>query len=172
LQRLFRERGIKPVDLAAGDSFSLSREVTARVLFPPRNFSAPIADGQACVLQLVLSSGTRVLLTSDSGIKTEEELLRRNADLRSEILIKGQHHSGESGSEAFLNAVRPRLIIATSSDFPEHERLSDNWVENMRARSIELFRQDETGAVTLRFRRGGWEAQSYLPGKTFRSASQ
>ncbi len=172
LQRLFRERGIKPTDLAAGDSFSLSREVTARVLFPPRNFSAPIADGQACVLQLVLSSGTRVLLTSDSGIKTEEELLRRNADLRSEILIKGQHHSGESGSEAFLNAVRPRLIIATSSDFPEHERLSDNWVENMRARSIELFRQDETGAVTLRFRGGSWEAQSYLPGKTFRSSSQ
>jgi len=172
LQRLFRERGIKPTDLAAGDSFSLSREVTARVLFPPRNFSAPIADGQACVLQLVLSSGTRVLLTSDSGIKTEEELLRRNADLRSDILIKGQHHSGESGSEAFLNAVRPRLIIATSSDFPEHERLSDNWVENMRARSIELFRQDETGAVTLRFRGGSWEAQSYLPGKTFRSSSQ
>src|SRR6266511_3055013 len=169
LQRLFRERGIKPVDLAAGDSFRLSREVTARVLFPPRNFSAPIADDQACVLQLVLSSGTRVLLTSDSGIKTEEELLRRNADLRSEIMIKGQHHSGESGSEAFLNAVRPRLIIATSSDFPEHERLSDNWVENMRARSIELFRQDETGAVTLRFRGGSWEAQSYLPGKTFRS---
>src|SRR6266536_1058808 len=172
LQRLFRERGIKPTDLAAGDSFSLSREVTARVLFPPRNFSAPIADGQACVLQLVLSSGTRVLLTSDSGIKTEEELLRRNADLRSDILIKGQHHSGESGSEAFLNAVRPRLIIATSRDFPEHERLSDNRVENMRARSIELFRQDETGAVTLRFRGGGWEAQSYLPGKTFRSSSQ
>src|SRR6266536_1413611 len=172
LQRLFQERRIKPADLAAGDSFSLSREVTARVLFPPRNFSAPIADGQACVLQLVLSSGTRVLLTSDSGIKTEEELLRRNADLRSDILIKGQHDAGESGSEAFLNAVRPRLIIATSSDFPEHERLSDNWVENMRARSIELFRQDETGAVTLRFRGGGWEAQSYLPGKTFRSSSQ
>src|SRR5437660_5247197 len=61
LQRLFRERGIKPADLAAGESFRLSREVTAHVLFPPRSFNAPIADDQACVLQLVLSSGTRVL---------------------------------------------------------------------------------------------------------------
>ena len=172
LQRLFRERGTKPVDLAAGDSFRLSREVTAHVLFPPRSFNAPIADDQACVLQLVLSSGTRVLLTSDSGIKTEDRLLRRNADLRSDILIKGQHHSGESGSQAFLDAVRPRLIIATSRDFPEHERLSDNWTENVRARGIELFRQDETGAVTMRFRRDGWEAQSYLTGETFRSSSQ
>src|SRR6266403_1750548 len=172
LQRLFRERGIKPADLAAGESFRLSREVTAHVLFPPRSFNAPIADDQACVVQLFLSSGTRVLLTSDSGIKTEDRLLRWNADLRSDILIKGQHHSGESGSEAFLDAVRPRLIIATSRDFPEHERLSDNWTENMRARGIELFRQDETGAVTLRFRRDGWEAQSYLTGETFRSSSQ
>jgi competence protein ComEC len=172
LQRLFRERGIKPADLAEGDSFRLSREVTAHVLFPPRSFNAPIADDQACVLQLVLSSGTRVLLTSDSGIKTEDWLLRRKADLHSDILIKGQHHSEESGSEAFLDAVRPRLIIATSRDFPEHERLSDNWTENVRARGIELFRQDETGAVTMRFRRDGWEAQSYLTGETFRSSSQ
>jgi competence protein ComEC len=172
LQRLFRERGIKPTDLAAGGSFRLSREVTAHVLFPPWNFNAPIADDQACVLQLVLSSGTRVLLTSDSGIKTEDRLLRRNADLRSDILIKGQHHSGESGSEAFLDAIRPRLIIATSRDFPEHERLSDNWTENVRARGIQLFRQDQTGAVTLRFRRDGWEAQSYLTSETFRSSSQ
>jgi len=172
LQRLFRERGIKPADLAEGDSFRLSREVTAHVLFPPRSFNAPIADDQACVLQLILSSGTRVLLTSDSGIKTEDRLLRRKADLRSDILIKGQHHSGESGSQAFLDAVRPRLIIATSRDFPEHERLSDNWTENVRARGIELFRQDETGAVTMRFRRDGWEAQSYLTGEIFRNSSQ
>jgi beta-lactamase superfamily II metal-dependent hydrolase len=99
-------------------------------------------------------------------------LLRQNADLRSDILVKGQHHSGESGSEAFVDAVRPRLIIATSRDFPEHERLSDKWTESVRARGIQLFRQDQTGAVTLRFRRDGWEAQSYLTGETFRSSSQ
>src|SRR5438094_4216649 len=35
LQHLFQDRGIKPAALAAGDSFRLSREVTAHVLFPP-----------------------------------------------------------------------------------------------------------------------------------------
>src|SRR5213594_4461391 len=165
LQRLFRERGIKPADLAAGDSFRLSRKVTAHVLFPPRSFSASIADDQACVLQLVLSSGARVLLTSDSGIKTEDQLLRRNADLHSDVWIKGQHHSGNSGSDGFLDAVQPRLIIATSRDFPEYERIDDKWAEDVQARGIKLFRQDETGAVTLRVDRTGWEAQSYLTGE-------
>src|SRR6266568_4951613 len=172
LQRLFRERGIKPTDLAAGDSFRLPGEVTAHVLFPPRSFSAPIADDLACVLQLVLSSGTRVLLTSDSGIKTEDHLLGRNADLHSDVWIKGQHHSGNSGSGPFLDAVQPRLIIATSRDFPDYERIDDRWADDVRARGIKLFRQDETGAVTVRFGRNGWEAQSYLTGETFRSSSQ
>src|SRR2546429_97445 len=172
LQRLFRERGIKPADLATGDSFRLSRKVTAHVLFPPQSFSASIADDQACVLQLVLSSGTRVLLTSDSGIKTEDQLLRRNADLHSDDCIKGQHHSGNSGSGPFLDAVQPRLVIATSRDFPDYERIDDKWAEDVQARGIKLFRQDETGAVTLRFADTGWEAQSYLTRETFRSSSQ
>ena len=124
------------------------------------------------MLQLVLSSGARVLLTSDSGIKTEDQLLHRNADLHSDVWIKGQHHSGNSGSGPFLDAVQPRLVIATSRDFPDYERIDDKWAEDVQARGIKLFRQDETGAVTLRFADTGWEAQSYLTRETFRSSSQ
>jgi competence protein ComEC len=109
---------------------------------------------------------------SDSGIKTEQALLASHSNLQSDIIIKGQHHSGESGSEVFLDATRPRLIIATSREFPGYERISDKWAENLSKRGIKLFRQDETGAVTLRFRQHGWEAQSYLTGETFRSVNQ
>jgi ComEC/Rec2-related protein len=172
LRRLFQEHGIKPNNLTAGESFRLSRNVTAHVLFPPRNFSSPIADDQAYVVQLLVAPVTSILFMSDSGVKTEEQLLANHLDLRSDIIIKGQHHSGESGSEAFLDATRPRLIIATSRDFPGYERISDAWAENLRKRGIKLFRQDETGAVTLRFRQDSWEAQSYFTGEIFRSATE
>jgi competence protein ComEC len=172
LQRLFQERGIKPDNLATGDSFRLSRDVTAHVLFPPRHFSSPIADDQAYVVHLSVAPATSILFMSDSGSKTEQALLAGDLNLQSDIVIKSQHHSGESGSEAFLDATRPRLIVATSRDFPDHERISDNWAEDLRKRGIRLFRQDETGAVTLRFGHNDWEAQSYLTGETFRSSSQ
>src|SRR6058998_609351 len=55
LQQLFREHGIEPDNLAAGDSFRLSPDVTARVLFPPRNFSSPVADDQASVIHLLVA---------------------------------------------------------------------------------------------------------------------
>jgi beta-lactamase superfamily II metal-dependent hydrolase len=87
-------------------------------------------------------------------------------------LIKGQHHSGESGSDAFLDAVQPRLIIATSRDFPAHQRLSEELVSRVRTRGVKLFRQDETGAVELRFAREYWEARAYVTGETFRSSSR
>ena len=64
---------------------------------------------------------------SDSGIATEEFLLRNYPDLRCDIIVKGQHYSGISGSEAFLDSVQPGAIVATSSDFPENERLEKSF---------------------------------------------
>src|SRR5262249_3791260 len=134
-----------------------------------RNFSSPISDDQAYVVHLLVAPATSILFMSDSGIKTEQALLARDLNLQSDIIIKGQHHSGESGSEAFLDATRPRLIIATSREFPGYERINDAWAENLRERGIKLFRQDETGAVILQFHQDWWEAQSYFTGEIFRS---
>ena len=172
LQRLFQQRRLKTDALAAGESFRLSRDVTANVLFPPPGFSSLIADDQAYVIHLLIGSAASILFMSDSGIKTEQTLLASHLNLRSDIIVKGQHHSGQSGSEAFLDAARPRLIIATSRDFPVHERISDTWAEDLQRRGIKLFRQDQAGAVILRFGHDSWEAQSCLTGEIFRSTNQ
>ena len=158
--------------LQAGDELKLSREITARVLFPPAIFEGGRADDQALVLQLFVSGKSRALFMSDSGVATERVLLRNYPDLRSDILIKGQHHSGESGSPEFLERVQPEAIVATSRDFPESERLKPEWIEAVRSRGIRIFRQDETGAVQIRLFRESWEATSYVTGETFRSTKR
>ena len=127
---------------------------------------------QALVIRAPIAHGASVLFTSDNGAETEAALLSNGSDLQSEILVKGQHHSGISGSAPFLDAVQPRLIIATSSEFPEKERISEQWAEQLRARGIRLFRQDETGAVELHFSNQQWSARSYVTGDVFRSVSR
>jgi len=156
----------------AGDEFRLSKYVTAHVLFPPKGFQAKMADDQALVVQLLIDKTPRVLFVSDSGVATEQKLLGSGLNLRSEILIKGQHHSGVSGSPEFLAAVDPRVIIATSRSFPNSERISDEWADALRVRGIKLFRQDESGALELKFTENDWRARSYFTGETFRSASR
>ena len=172
LQILFKERGLNSKQLAAGDGFELAPGITAKILFPGRVTLPAAADDLSFVVHLSIGPSTRVLFMSDSGAETEKALIHSGVDLRSDILIKGQNHSGDSGSEPFLDAVRPQLIVATSRDFPENERISDEWADHVRAHGIKLFRQDETGAVEICFRRDDWQARAYVTGETFRSWSR
>ncbi|HEX8076739.1 MAG TPA: ComEC/Rec2 family competence protein, partial [Chthoniobacterales bacterium] len=156
----------------AGDEFQLSGRVKARVLFPPAEIERDRADDRALVIQLRIDGSPRVLLMSDSGESTEKFLADNYADLHCELLIKGQHHTGISGTTAFLDRVRPEAIIATSRDFPESERLKPEWIEELQKRGIKLFRQDESGALQIRLFRKGWEATGYVSGEIFRSATR
>jgi len=171
LRETFLDQRVMVVRLCAGDNFKIAPEVTGKIFFPPPGFSTTNADDQALVVQLIVNT-TRILFMSDSGYATENFLLESKADLCSDILVKGQHHSTGSGSNVFLDTVRPQLIVATSRNFPEHERIPDEWAERIRARGIKLFRQDETGAVQLEFGERGWEARSYVTGEIFRSVNR
>src|SRR6266566_4166639 len=72
LQRLLRQRGIKPDAFSAGDIFRLSGDVPAQILFPPRIFSSLIADDEAYVIRVRVEPAASILFMSDSGIQTEE----------------------------------------------------------------------------------------------------
>ena len=155
-----------------GKLFALTRHVTGKILHPPADFRAKAADDQALVIQLRIEKKFRVLLVFDSGRATERLLLARPNELRSNILIKGQHYTGQSGSAQFLDAVRPELVVATSVDFPAHERVADDWAQMLREHGIQLLRQDRTGAVRLQFFRDHWRANGFLDQETFRSSSR
>src|SRR5947208_3662421 len=171
IREIFPTHRLNLLTLKAGENFPISPDVSGRILFPPADFTAATADDQAFVVQLSIKR-TKILFVSDSGYATEKSLLASRSDLRSDVLVKGQHHSGNSGSDVFLDAVRPRLIVATSRDFPQQERISDEWAGQVRARDIKLFRQDETGAVELEFGEREWQARAYLTGEIFRSANR
>jgi competence protein ComEC len=171
MREAFSIRNIAVRSLGGGGDFAIASDVWGRILFPPTGFAATVGDDQALVVQLSLKKA-KVLFMSDAGYATEQALLVSRLNLRSDILVKGQHRSGSSGSDAFFDAVQPRLIIATSRDFPQQERISDEWAEHVRARGTKLFRQDETGAVDLEFEPDGWRAKAFVTGETFRSASR
>ncbi len=171
LRANFERSGVALTNLSGNAEFRLSNAVIARVLFPPAGFSKPSADDQSLVVQLA-TPNARILIMSDSGDSTEQALLEANVDLRSDILVKGKHHSACSSSDRFLKAVSPRLIIATSRDFPYSEHISEDWANRVNALGIKLFRQDESGAVRLRFRPNDWEARAYMTGEIFRSSSR
>ncbi|HEY0368230.1 MAG TPA: MBL fold metallo-hydrolase, partial [Chthoniobacterales bacterium] len=160
-----------PIDAtAAPRELKIGRDLTAQILFPPNEFKGDTADDQAFIIQLTTAYGWRVLLTSDSGEASERWIRENWDDVRSDVLIKGQHKSAPSGSPEFLDCVHPQLIVASSIPFPANEEVREDWAADVAARGIKLFRQDETGAVTLRFFRNRFEAVPFLRrDQTFRS---
>jgi len=173
-QRRFRDAPGKPEPrlLFRGDSLLLGRNVHAEILYPPPNIKIRSADDAPLIARLVISEQIRVLFESDAGAEAEVSLLRSGDDLKSDILIKGQHHSGDSGTPEFLDGVKPRLIIATSRESPVAEQITEEWSSEIERRAIKLLRQDLTGAVEIQFRGEDWTARSYLTGEAFRSSKR
>ncbi len=154
-----------------GDTLSISPDVALRVLYPSGEVRTRIADDRAFVLQLT-AAGTRVLFVFDSGFFTERWLLEHPTDLRSDIVVKGQHMSDISGTAEFFDAVLPKVAICSAADFPKQARVSESWAKQVESRGIRLFRQDETGAVQIKIERAGFEVGSFLHHQTFRSRSR
>lgn len=146
----------------AGWVQSVAKDVWIEVLYPPANASGVYADDKGVVLRLATANFS-ALLTADAGAATEHWLLAHARErLRSDLVIMGRHVSSPSGDPDFLRAVAPRAIITTAAAFPEGERLDPAWLAAVRALGIDVFRQDETGAVTVDARRDGFTLTPFL----------
>ncbi len=136
----------------AGDvrSLPMPDDATLEVLHVPaaaaQNF---LADERVMVVRLHWR-GWRILFTSDAGVAAELEMLENGADLSADVIVAGKSTMDDSLCDAFLDAVRPKVIIASNAEFPETERLDPQQADYWRSRGIHVIDQAKSGGVTLR----------------------
>src|ERR1022692_3277277 len=127
------------------------------VLHPNPDDHFPDADDNALVLRGEFA-GTRVLLLSDLGRRGQDALLKRQADLRSEIVVACLPESGEPAGDALLDAIQSELVIITDSEFPATKRASAKLRERLERRGVPVIFTREAGAVEISLRKNRWEA--------------
>ena len=121
-----------------------------------------LADERVAIFRLHWR-GWKFLLTSDAGMGTELRLLDAAKDLAADVIIAGRHRTDLSLCDAFLDAVRPQLIIATNAPYPEGEALPPAAVAHWRSRGIHVIDQGQSGGVTLRIDdHGTLQAEGFL----------
>ena len=155
---------------ARGDRIHLGKAATLRVLYPPAGLKRNAADDMALVLQLE-AGGTRVLLMSDSGFPTEQWLLENEPDLRSDIVIKGQHATDISGTPDFLAHAAPRVVICGALGYAAPVEKLDAWERDTAASGITVFRQDKTGAVRIELRQGAYAVRGFVNAQSYFKSS-
>ena len=130
-----------------------------QVLHPDPTDHFSLADDRVLVLEGD-SSGVRILLLSDLGRAGQDKLLERQRDLRADIVIAGLPEKSEPLSEALLDAIQPRLIVITDSEFPAGRRAGAALCERLKRRGIPVICTREAGATTVSLRHGRWDLES------------
>ena len=120
------------------------------ILYAPEPDAVNVkADDRAAVYRLHWH-GWKLLFTSDAGVGTERKMLDHGTDVAADVIIAGRHTSDLTLCDAFLDAVKPRVIIASNSSFPATEKLAPRTVDYWKSRGIQVLDQGVTGAVTVR----------------------
>ena len=97
-------------------------------------------------------AGRRILLPGDVGEQGEAELLDQRAaraNLASDVLKIPHHGSRHSSGEAFLDAVSPRLAVASAGKYNRFGLPSPAALERYARRGILVLRTDRDGAVGI-----------------------
>ncbi len=129
------------------------------VLHPQADDRFPQADDNALVLYGKFR-GAGVLLVSDLGRPGQDALLERTPDLRADILVTGLPAKTEALSDAFLDAVQPRLIVVADSEYPVWERASAKLRWRLTRRKIPVIYTRSSGATIIDFHDYHWQLRT------------
>jgi competence protein ComEC len=130
-----------------------------KILHPEASDNFSQADDVAVILGGEIH-GTRVLLLSDLGKAGQAALLGRDLDLRADIVVAGMPNHGEPITDPVLDAIRPKIIILCSADFPVTKRPGKKLRERLERRGVPIIYAHESGAVTFVFGPRGWDLRT------------
>jgi competence protein ComEC len=156
-----RLRQIPIRTIHAGDEVPVAPDLRVRVLNPPRDGIGNRSADNSLVLSLEFGP-TRVLLMSDAGETVERRLLAGTEDLRAQLVIKGRHEKESSGTDEFLDAVRPEAVVVAANTRPSSRYPQPDLRERLERRHVAIYRTDETGAVTIRLTKRGYTIRTCL----------
>jgi competence protein ComEC len=155
LDRVGRRRPDVRLSLAAGDRLAVD-DIGLRVLWPVRGSvpSAPPDSGTAINNVSVVLLGTvgerRFLLAGDIEEEVDPTLLA--AGLPSVDLLKVAHHGSRTATtEAFVEAVRPRVAVTSAGLGNPYGHPARATLDRLATAGARVFRTDRDGSVTVSF---------------------
>ena len=90
-----------------------------------------------------------VLLTGDMEQDAERDLLASGASVSADILKLGHHGSSTSTSDAFLQAVAPRICVALCGEGNEYGHPHEETIERVTSYGASLYRTDLYGHIVF-----------------------
>jgi competence protein ComEC len=135
--------------LQAGDRLELGGvELRVHHPPPPEWERQKVRNDDSLVIELRYGQ-VSMLLTGDIGREVEQALIP-GLDLLPTVVLKSPHHgSGTSSSQAFLEAVKPDVVVISSGRGNPYGHPVPYVLERYRAAGSKVFRTDQEGQVEV-----------------------
>ena len=140
-------RGVKIVHKEQGSDFNWDG-VTGHVLWPPQEAAAKEASHDDSLVMRLTDGSLHFMLPGDAEQKVENELASEQAPLAAEFLKVPHHGSKTSSTEQFLEAVAPKIAVASVGESNPYGHPAEAIVERYSQDGIRFLRTDRDGAVT------------------------
>ena len=139
-------RRVRPGDTLSIDGVSIA------LLAPDSGWTASLDDPNlASTIAMVQYGVVRFLLVGDAEAPEEGWVLSRWGDsLHADVLKVGHHGSATSSSEAFLDAVHPRVALVSVGAHNRYGHPSADVLERLTRRGATVLRTDLLGTVIVR----------------------
>lgn len=151
LLRVLEARKVLWIGARAGRTIRLDG-VTLEILWPDGETIDSASDVNDISAVVHLRYGDfAALFTGDAYADTERELVRRHGEaLRADVLKAGHHGSRTSTSAAFLEAVRPELVVISAGRRNRYGHPAPEVLRRLDERGIGVARTDRDGTITVR----------------------
>ena len=128
-----------------GEKFSLG-DSTIEVLGPTEIVDS---DNNNSIVLKVIHGDNSLLFPGDAESKEENDIINSDANLKSSVLKIGHHGSSYSTSEEWLNTVNPAVAIISCGAENEYGHPTEELLERLKTRGIQVFRTDLQGDITI-----------------------
>lgn len=128
----------------------LSPAVTWEVLSTPTPHQTLNLSDDRVTTYLLRFHDWKILFLNDCGSEIAETMALNPLSWRADVLVLGRHRQQQPLDDSIIENIAPQVIIASHADFPESERLPNQWVQQQRHQHRMVFHQGECGMVRLR----------------------
>ncbi len=146
LMEAIEKQSISATAAQPGLVYDLGGEVFLTVLSPVDDYEDLNDYSVVCRLD---SGETSFLFTGDAEKRVEQDLIRVGADLRADVLKAGHHGSSTSSSEAFLDAVSPKIAAISCGEGNDYGHPHKEIMASFSQRNITVYRTDLEGSVVF-----------------------
>ncbi|BAP54496.1 DNA internalization-related competence protein ComEC/Rec2 [Thioploca ingrica] len=143
-----------PVRLCQAGQYWRWDDVDFKILHPPAHYLAN-GNSRSCVLKIITAGGS-LLLPGDIETAAESDLLNHAySDLAADILIVPHHGSQTSSTEAFIQAVKPKIALFSVAYKNRFRLPNPEIVQRYHRYGIKTWTTASVGAIQFRLSASG-----------------